>query len=99
MVSEVAPRVIDTPTMYTIEHPNGTHLDIVSDLNLGNHSFTPSAIVKFHHDDPSRVTFVAARLLAAGEPVTFDYTTTETSMATPFVDDATGMLVTGHSPQ
>ena len=78
LISECAPAILDRPTMYTIEHSNGTHLDIASDMRYTNHSFSPSAVVKFHPEDPSRVTMIAARSLAAGEPVTFDYSTTET---------------------
>ena len=53
-----------------------------------NHSFDPSCFIR------ERVVF-ANREIYEGDELTFDYTTTESNMAYPFIDSETGKWVQG----
>ncbi len=58
-----------------------------------NHSATPSTRIEIGPE----IRIVAARPLAAGEPLTFNYNTTEWRMDEPFTDWASGEAVGGFS--
>jgi hypothetical protein len=63
---------------YTVQHPSGAHVyhPILAKVS---HSCEPNCGLVL----PGRM-LVASRLIAAGEPITFDYQTTETRFAYPF---------------
>jgi len=63
---------------YTVEHPFGGHL-FHPVLAKTGHSCEPNCRVSF----PDRA-LLAARSIAAGEPITFDYLTTEHRISYPF---------------
>mmetsp|Transcript_10842 Transcript_10842/g.43901 ORF Transcript_10842/g.43901 Transcript_10842/m.43901 type:complete len:83 (-) Transcript_10842:171-419(-) len=80
--------------MHRLEAPSGAHWEFDGALRLANHSFAPSVAARFDAATTT-VALVAVRPLDAGEDVTLDYTQTETAMAEPFVDAATGREVRG----
>jgi hypothetical protein len=63
---------------FTVEHPFGGHL-FHPVLAKTGHSCEPNAQVSFQDR-----ALVAARPIASGEPVTFDYHTTERRLSHPF---------------
>lgn len=87
-VLSIEGRLQSHPTRYSIQLDVGTHIEADGDLPDGemrrrhpwrflNHSCDPNARVE------GRM-LVALRPIAEGEQITFDYTTTESSMAEPF---------------
>lgn len=74
------PIFVDRATKYTIQVGDGRHLS--TDGNPGalvNHSCAPNASF-----DGTLLGFVARRAIAAGDELTFNYLTTEASLAAPF---------------
>lgn len=76
------------PSRYSIQLDEDLHIDLAPDTTLDeqpvrypwrflNHSCEPNAAFQGR-------TFVALRPIAVGEPVTYDYNTTELDMAVPF---------------
>jgi len=63
---------------HTVEHPNGQHF-FHPTLAKTAHSCDPNCCIDLH----DRV-MVAVRPIAAGEPISFDYETTETWFTHPF---------------
>jgi hypothetical protein len=63
---------------YTVQHPSGAHL-FHPVLAKVSHSCDPNCRLEV----PGRI-LVTARAIASGEPITFDYQTTETRFAYPF---------------
>lgn len=81
-------RVQPTPTRYSIQLDDGTHVECEEGLDeqtlrerypwrFLNHSCEPNARIAGR-------TLVAQLSIAEGEEITFDYTTTEAQMAEPF---------------
>ena len=71
---------VDAPNKYTIQLSASQHVLTRRALwRLVNHSCEPNVVV-----DIANRRMVARRDIAAGEELTFDYNTTEWSMASPF---------------
>lgn len=70
-----------TPTRLTLQIAPALHIDPLADStwHFINHSCTPNVAVDF-----TDWSFRASRPVAAGEELSFNYLTTEWSMATPF---------------
>ena len=80
------------PSTYSIQIGKDLHILFESTIRYMNHSFKPSTTILV---TDNRINVIAVRDLSSGEEITFDYTTTEASMATPFIDHETGILVEG----
>ncbi|MGZ6038822.1 MAG: SET domain-containing protein-lysine N-methyltransferase [Phenylobacterium sp.] len=63
---------------HTVQHPSGCHL-FHPVLATVSHSCDPNCRIQ-----PQGRILVALRPIAAGEPITFDYLTTESRFARPF---------------
>ncbi len=73
-------RVVPAADRYTVQIDATSHLDPDGhDWRLTNHSCQPNAVM-----DVDRRELRALRPIAAGEDISFDYNTTEWSMAAPF---------------
>jgi SET domain len=81
-------KATDRPSRYSIQIGEHAHIDLEPGLTdehvrtaypwrFLNHSCEPNAVLRGRD-------FVALRAIAAGEPVTYDYNTTEYDMAAPF---------------
>mmetsp|Transcript_46700 Transcript_46700/g.77582 ORF Transcript_46700/g.77582 Transcript_46700/m.77582 type:complete len:155 (-) Transcript_46700:652-1116(-) len=95
MIRERAAKVFKEPTKYTIQRDESKHLLFTGPIKYTNHSFKPNVTVEFDHEDELVVSMVACREIHPGEEICFDYNTTESSMAEPFVDFVTGEKVQG----
>lgn len=87
-ILSVEGRLQSHPTRYSIQLDDGTHIEAEIGLSESamrvrhpwrylNHSCDPNARIAGR-------TVVALRAIRSGEQITFDYTTTEASMAEPF---------------
>lgn len=95
VLTERSARVLEAPTKYTLERAPREHLECATELRFTNHSFEPNCAVRFDPDDA--VSLVAVQSVDAGAELTIDYHKTESSMAEPFLDAATGAPVRGSS--
>jgi hypothetical protein len=98
VVARVGGDILCKPTKHTIRLAPQVHLHMrdgsaSSVFTRLNHSFSPNLrATPFPREEC--IEFTALRKIHAGEPLTFDYTTTEDSVfATPFVDLSTGARV------
>eukprot|EP00041_Stephanoeca_diplocostata_P005477 m.62504 g.62504 ORF g.62504 m.62504 type:complete len:432 (+) comp15808_c0_seq1:132-1427(+) len=101
VIGLVGGRVFPDPTKYTIRLATNRHLHMsdghgssgTSVFTRINHSFTPNLRCT-PMPESEQVEFRALRRIAKGEPLSFDYTTTEEPLlASPFVDLETGKPV------
>lgn len=90
VLSERATCILRHPTRYTLERSRSEHLLFDGPIRYCNHSFEPNAKASI---DDDVVSLVAVQAVEEGAQVTIDYTVTESQMAEPFVDSATGRLV------
>lgn len=86
------------PSKFTIQIGRGRHLYAESVIRM-NHSFEPTIRLELpaqHADDADALlVLVADREIEPGDPITFDYNTTEWEMAEPFACAGTGRQVRG----
>ena len=86
------------PSKFTIHIGRGRHLYAESVMRM-NHSFEPTIRLELpaqHTDDADALlVLVADRKIEPGDPITFDYNTTEWEMAEPFACAGTGRQVRG----
>lgn len=88
VILRIEGRVVDRPTTYSVQIGERSHIEPwggagAEDTKIAvwpflNHSCDPNAGVEGQE-------LVALRSIARGEPITFDYNTTEADIATPFV--------------
>ena len=87
------------PSKFTIHIGRGRHLYPGDVLMRMNHSFEPTIRLELpaqHTDDADALlVLVADRQIEPGDPITFDYNTTEWEMAEPFACAGTGRQVRG----
>ena len=85
-------------------HPSPTRFSVQVDKD--KHLDTPGALFQWlqHQEEPSlradtgeKLNFIAVRDMEAGELLSFNYNTTEWSMATPFTCGMSGIEVSGFS--
>mmetsp|Transcript_14023 Transcript_14023/g.42411 ORF Transcript_14023/g.42411 Transcript_14023/m.42411 type:complete len:126 (-) Transcript_14023:172-549(-) len=95
VLTERSARVLAAPTKYTIERAPREHLECATELRFTNHSFEPNCAIRFDPEDA--VSLVAVEAIEIGDELTIDYHATESSMAEPFLDAATGAPVRGSS--
>lgn len=79
--------LLSSPTRTSIEIACDMHIEDKHGMYM-NHSFEPTTRI-----DAFRV--IAAKSINIGDELTFDYTTTETKLAYPFVDNKTLKKVEG----
>jgi len=77
------------PSKTTIEVGKDQHIDDPYGIYI-NHSFSPSCIIV-------NDTVVAGNDMKSGDEITFNYNVSETKMATPFIDNHTGVMVSGNA--
>jgi hypothetical protein len=70
------------PTAYSVQFAPDVHIDCDDECRFTNHSCDANASLDYSNDT---ATLVATRDIAVGEQVTFNYNTTEWSMASPFI--------------
>jgi hypothetical protein len=79
--------ILSEPTRQSIEIAENQH--ITDDFaKYMNHSFNPNCLIQGHH-------IVALKEIKEGDELTFDYNTTESKLACPFIDRETNRLVAG----
>ena len=97
VIAQPTGRVVHKATKYSIRLSNFRHL-LMDDgdgsnnsvFQRINHSFTPNCIA-IPDDKDDKVVFETLRMIERGEPLSFDYTSTESEQfAAPFVDVETG---------
>mmetsp|Transcript_19481 Transcript_19481/g.27177 ORF Transcript_19481/g.27177 Transcript_19481/m.27177 type:complete len:191 (+) Transcript_19481:1-573(+) len=93
--TERADVVLSKPTKYTIQRDPENHLLFSGDIKFCNHSFNPNVEMNFDDKCDLTINVVAKRDIAEGEELMFDYHSTESDMACPFVDLETGKPVQG----
>ena len=81
--------ISNIPTRTSIEIGQNKHIE--DDLGIYiNHSFNPSCKIE-------NGCVVAVKKIDINHEITFNYNVSETSMATPFIDNDTKILVSGNS--
>jgi|MDTB01.2.fsa_nt_gb hypothetical protein len=79
--------ILSEPTRQSIEIAENQH--ITDDFaKYMNHSFNPNCSIQGYH-------IVALKKIIEGDELTFDYNTTESKLACPFIDRETNRLVAG----
>lgn len=77
--------VLDRPTMYTVQlEAGGKHVLPMGGSEFTNHSCDPNCRVSGGDDGFALGDLVTIRAVAKGEPITFNYLTTEWSMSVAF---------------
>lgn len=100
ILARVGGTIVTDPTKYTIRLANQRHLNMEDGGGLSgsvfgyiNHSFSPN-VRCIPDPQRERVVFETLSYVRRGEPLSFDYTTTEAdAFAAPFVDIETGREV------
>ena len=100
LIAKVGGTILTEPNKYTVRLAPKVHLLMTdgsgskdSIFTRLNHSFTPN-LRATPKPEEEMIVFKTLRAIAAGEPLHFDYTTTEdTVLAAPFVDLETGRSV------
>ena len=94
LIARVGGTLSVQPSKYTIRLANGRHLDVSDSVfSRLNHSFDPNVRV-IPLVDEACVVIEALKHISVGDPLCFDYTTTEEPvLAEPFVDIETGKMV------
>ena len=83
-----------TPTYTSIQVGPNQHVECGERLRYMDHSFQPTARIVV---TMWTLRVVSLKSIKRGDPITFDYNTTEDVMAQPFQDYATGKMVAGWS--
>jgi ribulose-5-phosphate 4-epimerase/fuculose-1-phosphate aldolase len=99
-IAIVGGNIVCEPTMHTVRLAPKVHLEMTdgggseeSIFTRLNHSFTPN-LRATPKPEQECVVFKTLRMIKAGEPLNFDYTSTEDSnLAAPFIDGETGEWV------
>ena len=89
--------ITSTSTMHSIQIGIDQHCGLMGEARFTAHSFEPNCAVSIVELSSHPIDFIALTPIKAGEALSFDYSTTEWSMAAPFVDHATGVEVAGFS--
>lgn len=80
------------PTRTSIQVYTDLHVECGDRLCYMDHSFSPTCRI---NTQDGVLTVTAIKPLVPGDPITFDYNTTEADMAEPFQDRETGRWVKG----
>merc|ERR1711998_445553 len=77
------------------------HLHITGEARFTQHSFEPNTRIRIVDMSSHPIDFVATRTIERGEPISFDYSTTEWELSEPFVDSVSQQSCKGfkHLPQ
>jgi hypothetical protein len=81
VLASIYGNTIKTPSRYTVQNGEASHVDVEPPMRYTNHSCNPNAMFTF---DKEPWQLVSNRPIAAGEEITFNYASTEYKMAEAF---------------
>jgi hypothetical protein len=87
--------VLSTPNVYTVQTGEHSHVMFTGEAKFLAHSFSPNLKALIYPTRNNLVEFITIRDINKGESLSFNYCTTEWSVAAPFVDSEMGKSCKG----
>jgi hypothetical protein len=95
VVFQESGELMHQPSMHSIQISETTHVNTRGEGRFLGHSFNPTCKIRIDELSSHPIDMVALRDIDENEALTFNYTTTEWDMASPFTDNETGRAVQG----